>query len=133
MQHKFNLIEPGDTFSPDPLNENMETLESILAAIGSSVGSGGHTCRAAYGTFTGGGSSRTLTFDFCPLVVALTARTSLGSTTALLVRECTGTTGGAGDTIVNVSWTEDSVTYGSASNSNYNKTDSTIWYVALGV
>ena len=34
MQHtdkyKFNLIEKQDTFSPDPLNENMEKVEGAL-------------------------------------------------------------------------------------------------------
>lgn len=31
--HKFNLIEPSDTFSPNPLNENMEKVEGALAAL----------------------------------------------------------------------------------------------------
>lgn len=32
-KHKFNLIETTDTFSPEPLNQNMETLEQALAAL----------------------------------------------------------------------------------------------------
>ena len=28
--YKFNLIEPSDTFSPDPLNENAQKLEAAL-------------------------------------------------------------------------------------------------------
>lgn len=31
--HKFNLIETTDTFSPEPLNQNMETLEQALGEL----------------------------------------------------------------------------------------------------
>ena len=31
-KYQFNLIETGDTFSPDPLNQNMEKVESALDA-----------------------------------------------------------------------------------------------------
>ena len=31
-QYQFNLIESGDTFSPQPLNENMEKVEATLAS-----------------------------------------------------------------------------------------------------
>lgn len=32
--HKLNLIEMSDTFSTDPLNENMETIDAALKAAG---------------------------------------------------------------------------------------------------
>lgn len=32
-KYKFNLIEKDDTFSPDPLNQNMETVEAQLNAV----------------------------------------------------------------------------------------------------
>ena len=32
-KYQFNLIETSDTFSPDPLNENMEKLEAALDAV----------------------------------------------------------------------------------------------------
>ncbi len=31
-KYQFNLIETSDTFSPDPLNENMEKAEQALSA-----------------------------------------------------------------------------------------------------
>ena len=31
-KYKLNLIEKGDTFSPDPLNDNMEKVEGALKA-----------------------------------------------------------------------------------------------------
>ena len=32
-KYQFNLIETSDTFSPDPLNQNMEKVESALDAV----------------------------------------------------------------------------------------------------
>lgn len=46
---KLNLIDRDDTFSPDPLNENMEKLDAAL-------GSGGTTARVYYGSYTGDGT-----------------------------------------------------------------------------
>ena len=38
--YKFNLIEPSDTFSPDPLNENMEKVEAQLDAARAEAAAG---------------------------------------------------------------------------------------------
>ena len=31
--YQFNLVEPSDTFSPEPLNQNMEAVEQALDAL----------------------------------------------------------------------------------------------------
>lgn len=132
--YQFNLIESGDTFSPDPLNQNMEKVEAAFAAVTTAMGSGGHTCRVAHGTYIGDGEgAKTLTFDFYPLVVFFTAKGSVGHDTMVLIREGTGTVSGAGGPVSRVSWSGNSVTYGSSNSNTYNQADETIWFVAIGV
>ena len=131
-KHKFNLIETGDTFSPDPLNENMEKVESALAAVYTTMGTGGQTCRIACGSFTGNGSTQTLTFDFYPLAVLLATKTTTGTSTALLVRGCSSSTGGAGGSISSVEWKENGLSYSSIMSNEYNKSDMPVWYVVIG-
>ena len=131
--HQFNLIESADTFSPEPLNENMEKVEAAFAAVNTAMGSGGHTSRIAYGTYVGDGTgAKTLTFDFYPLVVFLTATGSVGHDTMVLIRECKGTVSGAGGPVARVSWSGNSITYGSSNSDDYNRTDKTVWFVAIG-
>ena len=65
-QYQFNLIESGDTFSPQPLNENMEKVEAALSA----------QLNCITGTYTGNGTygesnPNTLTFPFEPKLVII--------------------------------------------------------------
>ena len=89
MQHTpkyaLNLIDPSDEFLPDPLNQNMETVETQLQAreaaeaaldtkFSAAIGSGGKNARIAWGSYVGTGESgkehpSTLTFDFKPHLV----------------------------------------------------------------
>ena len=58
-QFGFHLIEAQDTFSTDPLNENMRLLDAALAKKG--------TCTVVTGSFTGDGTSgREITVGFAP-------------------------------------------------------------------
>ena len=66
--YKLNLIEGSDTFSPQPLNENMEAIEGILQELTAGQ------VRVAAGTYEGTGiygyqTPCTLTFDFEPKLV----------------------------------------------------------------
>ena len=64
----MNLIEPTDEFSPDPLNENMEALETLLG--GWEV----HT-----GTYTGDGKDkREITVGVRPKLVILLGKWNNG-------------------------------------------------------
>lgn len=55
--HKLNLIEPGDPFSPEALNENTQAIDAALTRF---------TC----GTYTGNGaSSRMVELPFTPKLV----------------------------------------------------------------
>lgn len=63
-KYQFNLIDPEDHFLPDPLNENMEKVETAISACphivaGSYVGTGTY----------GSNNPCTLTFDFEPKLV----------------------------------------------------------------
>ena len=102
-KYQFNLVDATDDFSPAPLNQNMERVEqeldglsaaltqglgglgesmsSGLAAVNTALGAGGHTCRLAFGSYTGSdqaGSSHpnTLSFGFKPLVVFIGTETN---------------------------------------------------------
>ena len=95
--YKLNLIETSDTFSPAPLNENMEKVETQLNAIRDAVAAGdaalsdrvtvleGH--KVAAGTYPGDGESyQFVPLPFTPKVVYVHA----GGVTALAVPEISG-------------------------------------------
>ena len=79
--YKLNLIESGDTFSPAPLNENMEKVEEALltqADAMDALSSGQLNCIT--GTYTGSGKfgesdPNTLTFPFEPKLVLVMSET----------------------------------------------------------
>ena len=98
-KYQFNLVDATDDFSPDPLNQNaqkaetliagletdltegLETVADVIAAVNTALGAGGHTCRLAFGSYTGSdqaGSSHpnTLSFGFKPLVVFIGTETN---------------------------------------------------------
>jgi hypothetical protein len=85
-QYKLNLIESGDTFSPTPLNENAEKMESALKAQNDALGAlqtkhaqdistlSSGALKIATGSYQGTGTSgsggmNTLTFSFVPKLV----------------------------------------------------------------
>ena len=62
-KYQFNLVDATDDFSPDPLNQNAEKTETLiagvesdLAALTTAVGEGGHNCRIAFGSYQGTGT-----------------------------------------------------------------------------
>ena len=63
-QYKLNLIESGDQFSPAPLNENAERLETALAD-GLKIAVGNYKGTNVYGA----GNPNRLTFGFQPMLV----------------------------------------------------------------
>jgi len=138
MQHtnkyQFNLIESEDTFSANPLNENMEKVEAALETQAAAIGTGGQTCRIAYGSYVGDGTGpKTLTFDFTPYMLTLYGREN--STSALgttVVYGVTGALNAMGDSLPSAVWEGNSITFGTKSNNDYNDSGRTIYYVALG-
>lgn len=127
--YQFNLVESGDTFSPVPLNENMEKVETAL-------GVGGATCRIATGSYEGTGSHgasypSSLTFPFKPIVVFLTTET--GSNFVVMIRPATRpeSEGGAAQ---NITWSDSGITwYATASHAaQFNDSGATYHWVAIG-
>ena len=141
-KYQFNLIDSGDTFSPAPLNDNMEKVEEALGAVDTALdekialamtalGSGGQTARIVYGSFAGTGyTSKTISFEFKPLLVFLTdpAVTSNSVTVATLIRPIS-----TNNAVTKVVWTDNSVTYGNSSSCAYNTSGNTIYYCAVGI
>lgn len=86
MQHtskyQFKLIEGTDSFSPAPLNDNMERIEEKLEEL--DVGltevqeflESGENCKIAWGNYTGNGTygssnKNSLTLPFSPKVILI--------------------------------------------------------------
>ena len=102
--YKLNLIETDDNFSPNPLNENTQKLETTLAALNA----GGEACAAeiagldqrlkvfearrfAAGTFAGTGRSTDVALDFTPKVVIV--HSGYGSKCAMYIEGQTSQNG----------------------------------------
>ena len=85
-QYQFNLIESGDTFSPQPLNENAEKMEQALAAAKAEAAAATQALAATVpkitmGSYTGKGTSgqenkNSLTFGFKPYAVLVSQESS---------------------------------------------------------
>ena len=144
-KYQFNLIEGTDDFSPTPLNDNMERVEEELSELNDTVaqhtaaiGTGGHNCRIAWGSYVGTGafgtdSPNSLSFDFTPAVILI--RTPGVRYTTVLVRGCTTSHGCINDSYeIQVSWTDAGVSWYSpdASNTQNNSSGSTYYYTAMG-
>ena len=62
--YKLNLMEGSDTFSPQPLNENMEAIEGVLKELASD--------RVIVGSYTGDGTTdRFIEVGFTPKALLL--------------------------------------------------------------
>lgn len=84
QQHQFNLIETTDTFSPEPLNQNMETLEQALSQLAGRNDTGDAQAAAldkritsleghyfVTGTYTAGNTEMTVYLGFTPKCVII--------------------------------------------------------------
>ena len=123
-----------------------DDLASAVEALAAAVGSGGHTCRIAYGSYTGTGTfgaanPTTLCFDFQPVLVLMACTANTYADTQwpshLLrgvnyTRACFGSY--AGTDGAKVTWGDNSVSI----HSNYhageqnNQTNLTYLYIAFG-
>ena len=158
-QYQLNLIEGSDDFLPDPINENMEKLEEVVAGQAQSltqglaqmtsgvaqmlamVGSGGQNARIAWGSYTGTGTygqnrPNSLSFDFYPLVVI--CGSNMNTTTefwpTVMIRGCGKSHGDYGYEEMVVTWSDRGVSWystGHQLNQN-NGSGYTYYYVVIG-
>ena len=89
-KYQFKLIEGSDDFSPQPLNDNVEKVEELLADLGSEAAEKGFVV----GSYTGTGSPLTITLGFKPRFVIVTGQVAAGAG-AYGVTSYTGFSGGA--------------------------------------
>ena len=73
-KYQFNLVESGDTFSPAPLNDNMEKVEAALgeqadqvAALQTQI----EAKRMAIGYYQGNNGTTNIALDFTPTMVLI--------------------------------------------------------------
>ena len=157
-KYQFKLIDGTDDFSPTPLNDNaqktedlIEGVEEDLAALGTqisgqldeleaAVGSGGKTCRVAWGTYTGTGTygadqPTVFSCDFYPvLLVAEWQNYQYGHPLVLLNGVVTMPTVFGSYHAVSVAWTSRQVSIYSttAADVQFNMEGATYHYMILG-
>ncbi len=159
-KYQFNLVDATDDFSPTPLNQNaqktedlIEGVEEDLAALETQIsgqldeleealGSGGHTCRIAWGSYTGTGSAgsgspNTLTFGFKPMVILFATEPSFNCWPGIFYSGIeVGKSCVTNDSFfLYVTWQGHSVSWYSRDNNNefqMNASNRTYFYVALG-
>ena len=159
-KYQFNLVDATDDFSPTPLNQNaqktedlIEGVEEDLAALETQIsgqldeleealGSGGHTCRIAWGSYTGTGSAgsgspNTLTFDFRPMVILFATEASFHCWPGIFYNGIeVGKSCVINDSFfIYVTWQGHSVSWYSRDNNEefqMNASNRTYFYVALG-
>ena len=149
-KYQFNLIDSGDTFSPAPLNDNMEKVEAQfgameesltelaqsvdndLSAITAALGSEGQNARITWGSYSGNGSgSRTLTFPFRPALVVIGG----GSSDMLILVQGAGKTNynAYASGFCNVSWGGSGGSWTATVTTSYhNASGNTYYYAAIG-
>ena len=130
-KYQFNLIEKEDSFLPDPLNENMEKTEAVLAALDAAMGTGGSTCRVIHGSYVGTGEDIYITFPFKPLAVLLTCYRGTGyDVVAVLVRGAENVEAIGAPSISGIVWSDTSVSFGATD--YFGREGRTTYYVAIG-
>ena len=144
-KYQFKLIEGTDSFSPGPLNDNMEKveeelegIEESLADVVSDLGTGNHNCRMAFGTYIGTGtagenSPNVIQVGFTPVLIMVgTIEPSGLYWPTLVMRPMTAGIIGGGYSI-SFSWSNHSVQWYSGSASmQLNDSDQTYVYLVLG-
>ena len=162
MQHttkyQFNLVDTTDDFSPAPLNQNAQktetllagmeedlaalegSMESELAAVTAALGSGGHTARVTYGSYTGTGTYGsdnpiTLNCPFKPLAVVIQSHYQNSRTTVYFIRNMTSVISDVYQQYtMQITWNDQSVSFYSDGSqfAHFNAIGGTYHYVILG-
>ena len=149
-QYKLNLIESGDSFSPQPINENTELLDETLSELGQTVDYlNQNHLKISVGSYVGNGKNgastpNTLTFPFTPKIVFIVADAQgcmfggtiflYGQTQSTNLGNSVNSSGSAYVPRVTLTWTENSVTWYSTyfAEVQMNVSDVTYRYLAIG-
>ena len=157
-KYQFNLVDATDDFSPAPLNQNAQKTETLLAgmeedlaaledsvdsqlaAVTAALGSGGHTARVTYGSYTGTGTYGsdnpiTLNCPFKPLAVVIQSHYQNSRTTVYFIRNMTSVISDAYQQYtMQITWNDQSVSFYSDGSqfAHFNAIGGTYHYVILG-
>lgn len=157
-KYQFNLVDTTDDFSPAPLNQNAQKTETLLAgmeedlaaledsvdsqlaAVTAALGSGGHTARVTYGSYTGTGTYGsdnpiTLNCPFKPLAVVIQSHYQNSRTTVYFIRNMTSVISDAYQQYtMQITWNDQSVSFYSDGSqfAHFNAIGGTYHYVILG-
>lgn len=148
-KYQLNLIDPSDDFSPEPLNQNMETVDVQLSDHDARLtnltadvhpGAPGQIARVATGTYVGEGACgpdhpNSLTFDFKPVLVFVRSADEFNYHILMRPSQKSASNSGAN---VDVTWGERSVTWNYSSKESpfivyqCNSKDVTYTYTVIG-
>ena len=164
-KYQFNLVDTTDDFSPAPLNQNAQKTETLLAgmeedlaaleadlagqiqdveesvtAVTTALGTGGHTARVTYGSYTGTGTYGsdnpiTLNCPFKPLAVVIQSHYQNSRTTVYFIRNMTSVISDAYQQYtMQITWNDQSVSFYSDGSqfAHFNAIGGTYHYVILG-
>ena len=153
-KYQFKLIDGTDDFSPTPLNDNAQKTEDLIEGVeqdisvlaeeldilSAGLGSGGKTCRVAWGTYTGTGTygadqPTVFSCDFYPvLLVAEWENYEYGHPLVLLNGVTVMPTVFGSYHAVSVAWTSRQVSIYSttAADVQFNMEGATYHYMILG-
>ena len=157
-KYQFNLVDTTDDFSPAPLNQNAQKTETLLAgmeedlaalegsmdselaAVTAALGSGGHTARVTYGSYTGTGTYGsdnpiTLNCSFKPLAVVIQSHYQNSRTTVYFIRNVTSVISDAYQQYtMQITWNDQSVSFYSDGSqfAHFNAIGGTYHYVIWG-
>ena len=131
-----NVAEVNENFLL--LDQNSASIAQQFQSVAQTIGTGGHTCRIAFGSYAGtntyGASNPcTLTFDFKPVLVIIRTDATHYETIMLRGAGKCGTCWSSGyDNILN--WANRSVSWHNTQGAEYqnNAQGHTFYYVALG-
>lgn len=133
-QSAANAAQSSANTAQSAAQKAQSTAETEAAAIRAALGSGGHTCRIAYGTYTGDGkfsssNIKTLNFDFKPLAVFVSCNIRY----VLLVRPCDLAYPTSDNYYVTITWGDRSVSWYAPNAATHMNTNNTQFqYFAIG-
>ena len=148
MMEDFNAdnekIDAALKANADAVSAEADARQGAVSALQTALGTGGHNCRIAYGSYVGNGTYGesnpvSLSFDFCPLLVFITSNSTGGypASPCILMRNINTAHPSSSDREsyrLSVSWSDNGVSwYGSntaGQQENYN--GRTYVYVVVG-
>ena len=121
------------------LDQNCTTLSQSISSLTTAVGSGGHSCRIASGSYTGNGQygashPNTISFDFRPMVVFLRSSDDQNSQLTTVFLRGSTVCNSPDEYLLQMTWSNSSISWYNANAASYqcNQNGQHYQYIVLG-